>query len=299
MGVGIAPFLEALRKSGFEPFFFSDFVQTAKTAVSQIRSAFRSVDLVIVLLVHGRALENVFFEMGIALGMARPIIIFADPGVELPIGLSGIRLHRTDLTDLADLVPTVEKFTNTKAPSDAHARVGSAGSVSSSLAPDRGPSREKLNAAIAAIRNAQAHGVGVTSIHLERLITELFKSADLRVVEAPQQVRRRVRVPDLAVWIDDVQKEIGNPIAVEIKASLYENALDDVTSQLTASLRSVDAKAGILIHTNSNIRRAHNLFQTSPLIFIFTIDELLNVVENSSLSTALKNSLHAVPYRTR
>src|SRR6187401_619505 len=78
VGMPIGSFLELLRSHRCEPFFISDFLTSKTKAVSQVRTAFKTVDFVIGLLAAGRPLESAFFELGIAIGLARPTIIFAD-----------------------------------------------------------------------------------------------------------------------------------------------------------------------------------------------------------------------------
>jgi hypothetical protein len=89
LGAPIAPFLETLRKNRFEPFFISDFLTSRQKAVPQVRAAFRSVDLVIGLLFSGYPLENAFFELGLALGLARPTVIFADHNAHISNAFGG------------------------------------------------------------------------------------------------------------------------------------------------------------------------------------------------------------------
>ena len=80
-----------------------------------------------------------------------------------------------------------------------------------------------------------------------------------------------------------MQKEIGNPIAVEIKLALEKQNLTSVASQLSMSLESVGATAGILIHAGPSLNQPHHVVQASPLILILRIDELTQLLEKLSI----------------
>ena len=110
----VAPFLESLRSAGFEPFFISDFLETGKP--SRIRTAFRTADFVIALLFAEQSLDSVFVELGIAVGLAKQIIVFADDRVKLPAVLKDIEVHYTELSDLPSLVPRIQEFIAPRTP---------------------------------------------------------------------------------------------------------------------------------------------------------------------------------------
>src|SRR4051794_39504809 len=103
--VQVGSFLEALRRERIEPFFISDFLKSGKLAVSSLRTSFRSVDLVIAFLLPGHPLDNVIFEIGIAVGLRRPLIIFAAQGMQLPAGIEGLGVHFLDLNVLENAIP--------------------------------------------------------------------------------------------------------------------------------------------------------------------------------------------------
>lgn len=288
-GIEIAQLLEALRRSRFEPFFISDFLLSGEHSASQIRSAFKSVDFVIVLLFQGRALENVFFELGFALGVGRPIFVFSDYHVKLPEAFRGLQVHYLHPNALVEtVVSTVAHLWEPVAVSDV--RGADAPRVASPIAKGPRVPREKLRTALDGLRSAYENSVGFPAgQQFQAQLTDVFASAGATVVEGPPRSRRRDHVPDLALWIDDVQKVIGNPIAVEIKSPLYEEDLDDAITRLAASLPSIGAKAGILIHDNPHLRQRHPVIRTAPLIFLFSVPELIEVLENKTFASTLKN----------
>lgn len=289
IGVELAPFLEALRKNRFEPFFISDFLTSREKPASRVRTAFRSADFVIALLFSKCSLENVYFELGVALGLAKPAIVFADHGVSLPESFKGIEVHYRNLADLPSLISIVEQSLLPKPTSNFSARSAGAGYPKPRLNNDLVPSRQKLLAAIDALKKDQGSLFGPNAPErLEARLFDLFASAGLTAAMAPAAVRRQARGPDLALWVDDVQKEIGNPIAIEIKSQLREHEIGDAVSRLAESLDLIGAKAGILLHTNKDLRIPHHVYQAAPLIFVISVQDLLALLENDTFGSVLK-----------
>jgi hypothetical protein len=292
IGTHVAPLLESLRSSRFEPFFVSDFLTSRSKAVSQVRTAFKSVDFVVGLLPAGRPLESTFFELGIALGLARPIIIFADVGVRIDDLFGAIEIQRADLSQPTGLISSIERFLIPK-PSYYAERPVSVRAVSTQVFRNPNSRPEQLQAALRALKAAQSVGGANFESQLENEVTKTFASAGMTAVQAGRSHPRKSQTPDLALWIDSVQKEIGNPIAVEIKTRLDQANLTKVSRQLSASLESVGATAGIIVHAGPSLNQPDHVVQVAPLIFIFSVDELTQLLEEGDFATVLRTSQNA------
>ena len=289
-GTPVGPFLEILRLHRFEPFFISDFLTSGNKLTSKVRTAFRSIDFVIGLLVADRPLESTFFELGIASGLAKPTIIFADLNARIEDVFGGIDIRRVDLSNLTGLIPDIENFLTPKPTFPDFRPVYDRSYENRAVKPPR-PRREQLQLALNALRDAQSSAGAISASRLESEIARTFASAGMTAVQAPPS--RKPNVPDLALWIDNVQKEIGNPIAVEVKGALTEPTLTRISSQLSASLESIGATAGIIVHQGPSLNQPHHLVQASPLIFIFSLDELTQLLEAGTFASVLKRSHNA------
>lgn len=288
----ISPLLEAFRTRGFEPFFISDFLRRGERRPSQIRTAFRSVNFVVALLYAHRSVNNVLFEIGVAVGLNKPVFIFSDGQFGLPSDLDSIQIQIVDLNNHREIAEHV-------AASMSADEVAKADQIDYERPPARAAfdtkasrraDRNKLQHAIQNIRGAENQ---LTGHQLETRLTDAFSGAGLTVVRASHKKPRAAELPDLALWVDDVQKEIGNPIAIEIKRQLGPNNLRDAIEQLAASLTTVGASAGIVLHTNYDLVLADHLQQASPPIYVFSVSELLDLLEENRLGKALKTPRRA------
>jgi hypothetical protein len=293
VGAPVSSLLEVLRKSRFEPFFISDFLTSRQKESSKVRAAFKSVDVVVALFFTEYPLENVFFELGIAIGLARPTIVFAEPTVRLPDAFGGIQIRRANLAEPNQLVPEINRFLEPK-------------SRSQELLPiyDRPirkisephPRRERLLEALRGLQVSQSARLSDASLQQE--LTNVFTNAGATVVQAPHHGTSRSFEIDLALWVDDIQKEIGNPVVVEVKSRLSQDLLGAVKSRLAQSLGSVGATAGIIVHGGQSMQLPDHVAQSAPLIFVFSVDELATLLQEQTLANLLKSSWHAARARS-
>ena len=283
----LGEFLERLRQEHIEPFYISDFLRLSKLAISNLRATFRSVDLVIALLFPDRPLHNVYFEVGMAMGLGRPTLIFAPSTIQMPSDLAGLQVNHVDLQNLENTIPTIRKWLEPKQrEGQSEVLIRAAGPSEKSRARLKGPS---LRNAIQRIRNIWAHSHDPEELEsgLFRLLTEVGWT----VVEARPSVRGRA--PDLAVWIDEVQKEVGNPLAIEIKSSLTRAGLDHAVAQLSRYLSSSGAKAGVVVYNGPELPLNRNIAQSSPPILAFSFDQLTELIEEEKFPATLKSAVAA------
>ena len=292
VGAPVTSLLEELRKSRFEPFFISDFLTSRQKESSKVRAAFKSVDVVVALLFTEYPLENVFFELGIAIGLARPTIVFAEPGARLPDAFGGIQIRRVNLSEPNQLVPEINRFLEPK-PTIQELRPIYDRPVRKISEPR--PRRDRLIDALRGLQESQSARLSDTSLQQE--LTNVFANAGATVVQAPHHGTSRFEI-DLALWVDDIQREIGNPVAVEVKSRLSQGLLSEVKSRLAQSLGSVGATAGIIVHGGQSMQLPDHVAQSAPLIFVFSVDELANLLQEQTLANLLKSSWHAARARS-
>jgi hypothetical protein len=92
----------------------------------------------------------------------------------------------------------------------------------------------------------------------------------------------------MALWVDEIQSRLGNPILVELKTGdLSTQLLQDTEHRLRNDLRRIDAPAGLLIYFDKERRLLHTDSSEYPYVFAFEVDELLSVLRHESLAEAI------------
>jgi hypothetical protein len=97
----------------------------------------------------------------------------------------------------------------------------------------------------------------------------------------------------LAVWIDEIQKEIGNPLAIEIKVIRGRADLGSAIAQLTRYLESAGVKADVVLYAGPDLHLERNVAQSVPPILAFSFEEFANLIESDEFPSALKASFAA------
>jgi hypothetical protein len=262
-------------------------LNAGRPAISQIRESFRTVDFVVALLYSNKSTENVVFEIGVALGAGRPLLIFAESDVHLPSDLLGLSVVRLALSDLTKVIPYIQRYLEPKVKPDVTSLSMLAPTAEHRIKPRlRGA---ELRNEIQRVRNIAAHTPNLTAFESE--LSSLLSRIGWTVAEARPSAKSYA--PDLAVWIDEIQKEIGNPIAIEVKTRLRPGDLDRAVAQLSRYLETTSAKAGLVLYEGPQQNLQRNIAQISPIIFAFSFGELADLLEESKFPAALKSSFSA------
>ena len=279
--VPVGPFFESLRQERIEPFFISDFLQSSNLGVSALRSAFRSADIVVAFLVPGFPSDNVIFEIGVAVGLGRPLMIFSSREISLPLDLAKLQVNYVDLSNLENAIPSITKFYESKEKGYLVEKIANYGSP---------PEKPRANLRGPALQNElrRIRNLANTPVEFERSIAGLLANLGWTVAEARPDAR--THAPDMAIWIDELQKDVGNPLAVEIKSSLNLADVGRVAAQLTRYLETTGAKAGLILYCGPDLSLDSNVAQNIPPILAVNFDEFAVLLEQERFPAALKAS---------
>jgi hypothetical protein len=223
----------------------------------------------------------VYFEIGLALGVGRPVFIFGDVELELPVELKGLTRHPLEVRFVIDIVrrqlektPQELRLGQTAAPTKARRRP----------VPEWSVALQQLNQ----LRKASSMATG--DVQTIRQLYNVFTSLGFTVVEARDS--ERSRAPDLAVWMDELEKDVGNPLAIEVKSAAVEQLdLQIVASQLAQYVASGGAAAGLIIYPGSPINTPGNILRNTPPIVALSLNELATLIAGRRLIRFLKASV--------
>ncbi len=211
-GLDLHPLLDGLKQRGAEPYVLSDAAQLGAEALGSLRLAVQGADYVLVVL-GDRPAPDPVFEAGLALGLGKPLLIIAAPGVIVPAGLAGQVIARARPGDLDAINFTLDHLRQ-RAPQDTR------------RAPS--PSNRPLGADIAdqVLYRLSAHGCADAS-RIEGLAEAIEASGGIAAVnDGPG------RGFDLGVWSDDLEAIGGNPLLVKVTRSLAPGIIDQARADL-------------------------------------------------------------------
>ncbi len=250
-------------------------VRPSGSILETIESGIAQADFVCVIVPQGPESISVFFEMGLALGKQRPVLAFVEPGVQIPSYFEGFTIARTALQDSEALKLNLDAFLS-------HAQ---SKKVKSTLSSRSKPKRVDTSWTKEALKSAQLKSGQLRAFEFERLVAKLLKESGAQVSVANSLAGRGA---DMAVWVDELQPSIGNPLLVEVKSGrLSEGGLHEGEQRLRHYLSHINARMGLLVYWDSEGRRFTPRKREWPLVVRFSVEELISLVEKGQVVQAI------------
>lgn len=194
----------------------------------------RNVDLVIGVITRERRSDWVLFELGQAWALGKRILLFAPPAyVHLPSTLPRFMTVRANLSNQEAIEFALDQLLAAPEPTRKPAK----------------PLKGKLPLGAAADSYLQGSLQMISSvrpIELEALVANALRDAGVDVLATS---RDRNAGADLAIWSDDLQPFVGNPLLVEIKAQLQgTKATSEAAQQLAKHVAASGGIWGLLLY---------------------------------------------------
>jgi hypothetical protein len=236
-----------------------------------IESAMQRSDFVCVVLPAGPENGNVLFEMGLARGLKKALLVLAEERNPIPSDVQGVAYARTRLDDEKAVNFHLDTFLR-------HADKGPSRSVSARRRQSR---RVDVTWARRSLRELASQAPGHPGVAFEQLVARLLESAGAVVSKGGE----KEMWADMAVWIDDLQGAIGNPLIVEVKSGrITERRLREAERHMAEFLPKVHARAGLLVYHDADNKNLESTSPTWPLVFRFTVRELIELVATNRLA---------------
>ena len=251
----------------------ADDLAPGERIVPEILRHLQAVDFVCALDDGGPATPSVFFELGAAHILRKPILLFTTGYSQLLSGLHGIYVIKAKPDDLSSVSPEIDRFLRNAKPLPPL----NAAPAKNIQKPNLSWAREEL----AALRDERPADRG---LRFERLVAEVFRRAGSEIVGAELPERRNA---DVLVWLDDVSYEIGGPLIVECKyfggrsGSALTNARRAV-EQLDKIVAASDTGLALLVYGHDRPAPPPSLTET-PRVLALPIEELIQALEDGTL----------------
>ncbi len=196
---------------------------------------------------------NVFYELGIARAMCKPIfLIIRDEGT-LPMSISEMTYVRASPANIETIFYGLDKFLNVVIGKYGQKKVGK---------PDQDIPLE-VEEPIYVEETKIEHVLPKSGKELLEALKDLLDKQGI----AYSVERVNESHYDMSLWIDSLESSIGNPILVELKTGcLTEEILCETEQRLIESIKTVHGRGGLLIYADSGGRHFRRSKWKSPLI---------------------------------
>jgi hypothetical protein len=202
------------------------------------------------------------FEIGIAYAKRKPILAFVGSPLQLPIDILSLTYVRSDPTDPTAVHRALNTFLEHAKPTTSPRR------RARSIKPKR--------------EGTPLRGVPPASgFELERRTADLLQQAGFIVSGLSDH---RTRGADFAVWIDELDQSLGNPLLVEVKAGdLSTGRLRDAASQLRHHVAKTHGRCALLVYWDRSNREFTSVSTEWPLILQLSGGTLTRLVSQGRL----------------
>jgi len=268
---------ETLEDRGFDPFTLQDADTEAGSWSDLINDSIDKADLVLVVVPHnGSRNPNVFIELGYALAKKKRILALVAPDEELP--LVDIPYLRTELDDKDAIGFGLDRVL--AAPKDKGKGKSRRNGVKKTK--PLGTTADRL------LKEARANRGQISEAELIDIVRRAIEESGVStVVSEPQAADRGV---DFAVWSEDLEPLIKNPVVIELKSRLRgKEHFEQAIAQLSKALDTTRTEVGLLIYAASDSHIDEEL-SNDPRILVFSLEDFLSLLKENGFGDLLRRA---------
>ncbi len=216
---------------------------------------------------------NVFFEIGIAKGLGKPIFLVANNKACIPTNLKNFLYINTSFNDWNLIKKSLSEWLkNTKKQTKKVKKSKDLASVINVV-----NFKEQ-------VKNIRENGNGQ---EMEKITQQIFNHLKTQIIYNKYGADKGA---DFAIWIEELENFIGNPFLVELKyGDLNHNVITEVESKLKNYIFKAEAKVGMLLYLDRDGKRFDSNFKLNPLILRFDLEDFINGVSDQGLSRFILN----------
>lgn len=249
--------------------------EPGSSILDTIESAIRRADFVCVVIPQGVRATNVYFELGLARGFRKPVLLFIEPGVDIATELAPFEYVRAAFTDHQAIAFNLDAFLE-HFPRKPRGRPRIFHPMPTEI------NMEWAKDKVVALEQMPR---GVAGQAFQELVASVFERTGAVVTRQPGRPERGV---DMALWLDEVQSSLGNPLLVEVKLGrLTESKVAEVEEQLRTYISKTRAQAGLLVYLGREGQRFVKVGARWPLVFRFDVCELIELISRGELGKTL------------
>lgn len=277
----IRPIVDSLKKHGLT-FSVADIHSPSVSIVDRIRNQIDAADFVIGIFGNPHEDTNVFYEIGLAHGLDKRVLIFAtDPKAKLPFEVERLNIVRSDLSNSAAVDFAIDQLISAP-PKSIKARPARPTSISKPLGRQASHLLERLN---------KLPETGSEYL-LTELVNDLLHACKLDVI-AESKVKD-IGV-DFAIWSDELEPFMGNPLIVEVKKKLGRKVeIVKAGDQLAKYLERASADWALLIYQLGVEEEDVAWNSLSPKVIPLRLDKLINRLRDQSLADVVRDRRNQV-----
>ena len=252
------------------------------TISSSIAAVIRDSDFICAVLTP-ESRDNISFEIGFAAGCRKPIFLVVDENVEIPVLLQDIFYLRASPSQVDTIEFNLDNFLEHAGKTTRRAHR----TIREPLISQPDPRLDKMESLWEFSPSERAQ-------KLESLIADLFRESGAVV---SHETRLGDVGVDMAVWLNDIESSLGNPVLVEIKVGkISEGQLKVAEAKLREYLNRTNARVGVVIYLDQDGRRFSSSPNRFPLIIRLDARDAAGLLSENGFSRVLISERNKVAH---
>ena len=246
-------------------------------------------DFVVAVLSKPEFDANVYFEIGLAQGLGKRTLLFAtEENQSVPFDHEHHYIVRSSLSNETAVEFAIEQIISAPPKSAQRARGLPLDSRGKPLETESKYFLNRLNQIPTEDRG----------LLLEAFVADLLLACGVEVLS---ESSRKEKTADFAVWSDELEQTVGNPLVIEVKRALRsKSVIGEAGQQLSKYVANGRGNWGLLLYKDGRKPSSVARDILPPNIICLRLDELLEQLRNSSFSKVIKhhrnNLVHGINF---
>jgi hypothetical protein len=271
--------LRAIQERGLETIRLDETMRGLSISES-IRKSMEGADYVIAVMGENPPNANVLFELGIATGMGKQVLVLAPQDAKIPASLAGLTYLRTDPHNRVAIEFALDLLLS--APNKARAIPQAPGDR------ETHPIGNSADRLLETLRLSRLAG-DLKETQLIDIISEAIKESGVSTLSKESRLVGK-RVADLAVWSEDLEPWVGNPLIIEVKKTLTEKKhLESTIQHISTLLDETRSPRGLVIYLDANPSVLYG-GAYDPRILVMSVEEFIGGLRNLGLGDLLREA---------
>jgi len=281
-GVPLKNIKSILNGKGIDLINPSEFYQGGFSILEKTSDAIADADLFIAILDKSRSNANTLFELGLAYAKNKMILVLVPSGMSIPSDISELLYIKAGVDNIEAIDFALDQLLS--APKTGRRTKKSNILSSQPLGPKANNLLSKIN----------KFGENIPEHELANIVKNMLEASQVSVIAQP---KINVKRGDLAIWSEELEPILDNPILIEIKSQIdNKQQLNRISDQIENYLKNNNTRFALLLYlgdlpqneVQSNIR--------SPYIISFQLQDLLKKLNNNSFGDVVRTTRNVLAH---
>jgi hypothetical protein len=264
----------ALKRRGIAPYEIDDSAIAGVSIPEILEDCIKRADLVVAVVSGGKAKENVLFELGFAAALRKRILVLVPPEEDLPFSeIPYLRIapdNREAIEFGLDQILNVP-WEGSRASREPARKTEPIGAVAERL----------LTRLARALKQPDER-------ELTEIVAEALSATGISSLSHSSDVTTENGRADFAIWSDDFEPWLGNPLVIEVRNRLGGPAdLNRALDQITKMLDKTHTAWGLLLYGVAKGKRGEAATR-HPRVFVMSIEDFLRSLRDKGLGEFLR-----------